>query len=170
MFKHPTESPFRLCVPDFSVKPGELVAIVGRVGAGKSSLLQAVLGNMSLVRSAAARARPAECRRAALPPAFQAPQPPSSPRSQVEGNAHAGGNFSYVPQNPWCQNLTLRENIVFGQPWDETRYREVIHACALEMDLQILAQGDQSKVRARGCPGLVRGAAAAMDRTASHPC
>jgi hypothetical protein len=36
---------------------------------------------------------------------------------------------------------------VFGQPWEEDRYRQVIHACALELDLQILAAGDQSKVR-----------------------
>lgn len=44
------DGPFRLQVPEFSVAPGELVAVVGRVGAGKSSLLQAILGNMDLVR------------------------------------------------------------------------------------------------------------------------
>lgn len=43
------ESPFQLRVPEFSVAPGELVAVVGRVGAGKSSLLQALLGNMTCV-------------------------------------------------------------------------------------------------------------------------
>ena len=48
-FKHAGDNPFRLNVPDFSIKPGELVAVVGRVGAGKSSLLQAILGNMTLV-------------------------------------------------------------------------------------------------------------------------
>ena len=68
------------------------------------------------------------------------------PAPQVEGSAHAGGDFGYVPQNPWCQNLSLRENIVFGQPWDEAHYREVLHACALELDLEILAAGDLSKV------------------------
>ena len=68
------------------------------------------------------------------------------PMPQVEGSAHAGGDFGYVPQNPWCQNLSLRENIVFGQPWDEAHYREVLHACALELDLEILAAGDLSKV------------------------
>ena len=50
IFKHPTNDAFQLRVPDFSVQPGELVAVVGRVGAGKSSLLQAILGNMDLVR------------------------------------------------------------------------------------------------------------------------
>ena len=65
---------------------------------------------------------------------------------QEHGEAHAAGDFAYVPQTAWCQNLSLRDNIVFGQPWDEAHYRRVIHACALELDLQILAQGDQSKV------------------------
>ncbi len=53
MFAHHTaatqEDAFRLHVPTFAVQPGELVGVVGRVGAGKSSLLQAILGNMSLV-------------------------------------------------------------------------------------------------------------------------
>ena len=48
---HVGDNPFRLNVPDFSIKPGELVAVVGRVGAGKTSLLQAILGNMTLVRT-----------------------------------------------------------------------------------------------------------------------
>ena len=31
---------------NLSVKPGQLVAVVGQVGAGKSSLIQALLGEM----------------------------------------------------------------------------------------------------------------------------
>lgn len=48
------ENHFELNIPEFSVKPGELVAVVGRVGAGKSSLLQAILGNMETVSGTAA--------------------------------------------------------------------------------------------------------------------
>jgi ABC-type branched-subunit amino acid transport system ATPase component len=44
------EDPFQLDVPKFEVKPGEVVAVVGRVGAGKSSLIQAILGNMHASR------------------------------------------------------------------------------------------------------------------------
>lgn len=109
-------SGFTLRVPEFSVKAGELVAVVGRVGAGKSSILQAMLGNMQT----------------------------------VEGTAHSGGRIAYVPQTAWCQNLSLRDNITFGQPWDEAKYKQVIHACALELDLAILAAGDQSKAGLRG--------------------
>lgn len=44
---------------------------------------------------------------------------------QVEGACSSGGKISYVPQTAWCQNLTLKENIVFGQPWDEAHYKRV---------------------------------------------
>jgi ABC-type multidrug transport system fused ATPase/permease subunit len=90
-FKHHGDSAFRLNVPEFTAAPGELVAIVGRVGAGKSSLFQAILGNMD----------------------------------PVQGTAETGGRVSFVPQNPWCQNLTLRDNILFGLPFDEEKYERV---------------------------------------------
>jgi hypothetical protein len=66
------------------------------------------------------------------------------------GDAHAAGNMAYVPQTAWCQNMSLKDNIVFGQPFDQERYNRVIHACALELDLQILPAGDQSKAGLRG--------------------
>jgi ABC-type multidrug transport system ATPase subunit len=182
-FKHHGKEDFVLNVPEFTCMPGELVAVCGRVGAGKSSLIQAILGNM-------------------VP---------------VQGAATVGGKVSYVPQNPWCQNLSLRDNITFGLPFDEERYSRVsagarahwlvagwhavvccmglcrgsrtnsryallatplamtgslvdtlfcwraappppptqpqpqtIHDCALELDLQILPKGDQSKAGLRG--------------------
>jgi ABC-type multidrug transport system fused ATPase/permease subunit len=90
-FKHHGKDNFTLNVPEFSVRPGELVAVVGRVGAGKSSLFSAILGNM---------------------------QP-------LAGVAETGGKVAFVPQNPWCQNLTLRDNICFGLPMDEERYSRV---------------------------------------------
>lgn len=37
---------FRLHVPNFTVRPGELVAVVGRTGSGKSSLVRAIMGRM----------------------------------------------------------------------------------------------------------------------------
>ncbi len=63
---HPKSSDeFQLHVPKFEVKPGEVVAIVGRVGSGKSSVFQAILQNMEL-RSGVLQVR-------AAPPA---PTPP----------------------------------------------------------------------------------------------
>ena len=38
------ETDFRLSNLDFSVKQGELIGIIGKVGSGKSSLLTSILG------------------------------------------------------------------------------------------------------------------------------
>lgn len=44
--------------------------------------------------------------------------------------------YTPVPQNPWIQNATLRENILFGdEKPDEARFREAIRSCALESDV-----------------------------------
>lgn len=58
-----------------------------------------------------------------------------------EGRLDVGGTIAYVPQTPWVQNLSLRDNILFGMPYDEQKYTAVIHACALELDLKILPNG-----------------------------
>lgn len=115
-FVHEGKDDFTLRVPTFEAQPGEIVAVCGRVGAGKSSLVAAILGNMQLVK----------------------------------GQCELGGSVSYVPQNPWCQNLSLRDNITFGEEWDEEKYGHVIHDCALELDLQILPKGDETKAGLRG--------------------
>ena len=66
------------------------------------------------------------------------------------GSAGVSGRIAYVPQKPWCQFGTLRDNVLFGRPWDEARYRRVIHACALERDLEIMADGDLTEIGERG--------------------
>jgi ABC-type Mn2+/Zn2+ transport system ATPase subunit len=48
-FCHGGNETFTLNVPEFSVRKGEIVAVCGRVGAGKSSLIQAILGDMEKV-------------------------------------------------------------------------------------------------------------------------
>ena len=43
-------------------------------------------------------------------------------------------------------NDTIRNNILFGQPWHGERYRWVLGACALGADLTLLSHGDQTLV------------------------
>ena len=40
--------------------------------------------------------------------------------------------FAYAGQEPWIQYSTVRENILFGLPYIESHYTQVLHACALE--------------------------------------
>jgi ABC-type multidrug transport system fused ATPase/permease subunit len=99
-----------------SLRPGSLLMVAGPVASGKTSLLRAVLGQMTL------RA----------------------------GQRRVGGALSYVPQVPWTALGTVRENILFGRPWDEARYRRVLWACALETDLGLMPDGDLTPIGERG--------------------
>ncbi|KAK9452581.1 ABC multidrug transporter-like protein [Dipodascopsis uninucleata] len=68
---------------------------------------------------------------------------------QTEGYVAMGGKIAYCPQ-PWIQNATLKENILFGQEFDQTRYEAVLSACALEQDLKVLPAGDDTEIGERG--------------------
>lgn len=54
--------------------------------------------------------------------------------------------MAYVPQQAWIQNATLKDNILFGSTLDETRYQQVLEACALLPDLQLLPGGDLTEI------------------------
>ncbi len=42
------------------------------------------------------------------------------------------GTISYASQEPWVFSGTVRENILFGQPFCGVWYNTVIKACALD--------------------------------------
>ncbi|XP_030369087.1 multidrug resistance-associated protein 1-like isoform X1 [Scaptodrosophila lebanonensis] len=98
------------------VPRNNLVAIVGTVGSGKSSVIQAFLGEME----------------------------------KLSGSVNTVGKLAYVPQQAWIQNATLRDNILFGQPYDRRRYNRVIEACALRADIDILSAGDLTEIGEKG--------------------
>lgn len=58
--------------------------------------------------------------------------------------------FSLVTQSAWIQNASLRDNILFGLPYEERRYREVVSACALDVDLKQLRDGDLTDIGEKG--------------------
>jgi len=69
-----------------------------------------------------------------------------------DSNAIVGiqGSTSLVPQQPWIMNSTLRENILFGLPFDPQRYHPILEACALLPDLAQLAAGDMTEIGEKG--------------------
>uniref|UniRef100_A0A8C6JAU0 Canalicular multispecific organic anion transporter 1 n=1 Tax=Melopsittacus undulatus TaxID=13146 RepID=A0A8C6JAU0_MELUD len=101
---------------NLDITPGSLVAVVGAVGSGKSSLVSAMLGEME----------------------------------HIKGHINIQGSLAYVPQQAWIQNATLKDNILFGSELDETRYQQVIKACALLPDLELLPAGDQTEIGEKG--------------------
>ena len=98
------------------VKRGSLIAVVGEVGSGKSSLLSAMLGEMN----------------------------------RLSGTIKMDGEVAYVPQQPWIQNMTLKENIIFSNQMDEDKYDKVIENCALIDDLTILTNSDKTEIGENG--------------------
>ena len=64
--------------------------------------------------------------------------------------AHGVRKTAYVPQSAWILHDTLQNNILFGQPLHEDRYRRVVRACELEADLKQLAAGDQTEIGEKG--------------------
>ena len=59
---------------------------------------------------------------------------------QLEAEAVLCGiaQVAYVPQSAFIYNATVRENILFGQPYDEARYQTALNAASLAPDLAIL--------------------------------
>lgn len=93
-----------------------LFAVVGQVGSGKSSLLQALLGDMF----------------------------------KVKGNINIDGSIAYVPQQAWIQNASLRQNIIYTNPYDEKKLKKIIKNCALIQDLEILPGGETTEIGEKG--------------------
>lgn len=109
---------------NFHIEAGSLVAVVGEVGSGKSSFLSAILGEMEPIQGSR----------------VYLPRPANSP----------SGYVSYCSQSPWVVNDTLRGNVLFGRPYDEERYNQIVEASALVDDIAVLPAGDMTEIGERG--------------------
>ncbi|OQR89198.1 ATP-binding Cassette (ABC) Superfamily, partial [Thraustotheca clavata] len=69
---------------------------------------------------------------------------------KTNGTVFVGGQVAYFAQQSWIQNTTIRENILFGHPYDRTKYNKIIDACALTKDLQSLPAGDRTEIGQKG--------------------
>ncbi|GBM52169.1 Multidrug resistance-associated protein 1 [Araneus ventricosus] len=107
----PTLTNIQLLVPR-----GSLIAIVGQVGSGKSSLFSAILGEMT----------------------------------KLSGSVTFSGKIAYASQQPWIQNTSLKNNILFSKPLSKHFYEDVLEACGLKPDLEILPGGDQTEIGEKG--------------------
>ena len=96
---------------------GSLTTVVGQVAAGKSSLVSALLGELTPIRG-------------------------SQPLLQ--------GRLALVPSTAWILNMTLRDNICFGEPFDAQRMQTILHACALEDDVARLPAGLDTEIGEHG--------------------
>ena len=70
--------------------------------------------------------------------------------SNRSGKIAFQGTLVYLPQTAWVFSGTIRENVLFGQPYDEPKYTRVMEACALTEDIQRFPEYDQTIVGERG--------------------
>ena len=110
------EEPFKLQNVDLTVGRKELIAVIGTVGSGKSSLLAALAGDMR----------------------------------KTEGEVTIGASRAFCPQYAWIQNASVRDNILFGKEYKRKWYDEVVDACALRPDLEMLPNNDFTEIGERG--------------------
>ncbi|XP_056229585.1 multidrug resistance-associated protein 5 isoform X3 [Seriola aureovittata] len=68
----------------------------------------------------------------------------------LDGSVAVRGRLAYVAQQAWILNATLRDNILFGQQYQEDRYQSVLSACCLRPDLTLLPDADLTEIGERG--------------------
>ncbi|KAK4996838.1 Transporter of the ATP-binding cassette (ABC) [Elasticomyces elasticus] len=124
---------FRMMDLNFRFHVGQLNVIIGPTGSGKTSLLMALLGEMTRLDG-------------------NVYLPGGRSREDLKSDPQTGltESVAYCAQQAWLVNGTVRDNILFASPYDSKRYKNVIVACSLQRDLEILDSGDQTLVGEKG--------------------
>jgi len=112
---------FLLSNINLKIKRNQLTAVVGPVASGKSSLLNAVVGEMYLKDG------------------------------KVRKNMTEDETLDLLAQSHYILNGTVRENIVMGQKFDENRYVHALRNAALIADInESFPQQDKTEIGERG--------------------
>jgi len=126
---------------DFPI--GELSVVCGATGSGKTLLLMALLGETQLEKGEAF------CPHA---PIYDGDDDDydEEPQTIKPEDWIVDSAVAYVSQTAWLQNASIRDNILFGLPFDEARYEAVLDQCALLKDLDIFDDGDETEIGEKG--------------------
>lgn len=69
---------------------------------------------------------------------------------RTSGHVNTIGSVAYVSQQAWIQNATLQDNILFGKLLNKKLYDQIVDACALTPDFEMLPGGDQTEIGEKG--------------------
>ncbi|OKL62118.1 hypothetical protein UA08_02366 [Talaromyces atroroseus] len=133
----PIEERFVLQNLTFEIPDRGLTVVSGKTGSGKSLLLAAILGEADILNGV-----------------VKVPQLPPSEGlyndQSYNENWLIDSAIAFVAQKPWIENASIRDNIIFGLPFDSSRYDKVVFACALKKDLDMLTDGDLTDIGTNG--------------------
>ncbi|KAI8803791.1 ABC transporter type 1, transmembrane domain-containing protein [Cladochytrium replicatum] len=140
-------SPFRLQDINLSIPRGSLVAVVGSVGSGKTSLLNALTSEMKRVKGTVefVYAGTAGAQRGS-----------GTVKDNKTDGSDEAQNFriAYCSQQSWIQTATVQQNITLGQNLDDEeakeRYCKVVSASGLFPDFEILTQIGEKGINLSG--------------------
>ena len=68
----------------------------------------------------------------------------------VHGQVALRGARAYCSQVAWIQNLSVKENILMGAPFEKSRYDDAVRGSCLAADLASLPAGDETEIGERG--------------------
>ena len=68
----------------------------------------------------------------------------------LTGKITRQGRITWAGQKPWILSGTMRDNILFGEAFDQQRYQRTLEVCDLYKDLQRFPDGDMTRVGERG--------------------
>ncbi|KAJ4367034.1 Transporter of the ATP-binding cassette (ABC) [Neocucurbitaria cava] len=124
---------FKLMELNLKFAVGKLNVVVGPTGSGKTSLLMGLLGEMTKLKG-------------------DVYLPGGGSREDLRPDPETGltESVAYCAQQAWLVNGTIKDNIIFASDFDQKRYDEVIVACSLQRDLEILDGGDETIVGEKG--------------------
>ncbi len=60
------------------------------------------------------------------------------------------GKISYLSQENWIQNTTIKENILFNHKYSYEKYDKILELCELKPDLNLLEGGDLTEIGEKG--------------------
>lgn len=101
---------------NLNIVSNQLIAVIGPVGSGKSSLINVILKELAV----------------------------------KSGRMEVVGTISFASQEPWLFSGSVRQNILFGNEYEEERYEKIVDVCALHSDFALFPHGDKTLVGEKG--------------------
>ena len=111
---------------DLKLRRGEFLGVIGSVGSGKSSFLNAILNEISLKTEGFLKS------------------------GKIKFNLNNKKGIGFISQDSWIQCGTIKENILFGKAFEYRFYNEVIDACDLRHDFEMFNDYDNTLISDRG--------------------